>query len=299
MRAIAALARRSLVLGILLAGTLVPAALLAQSAMTVTGHVSANGRPVQGASVRVQALGITATTDIDGRYTFIVPSTRVRGQTVTVTARHLRFESQSDTIVLAGGSITQDFTLQPSGQRAVPTRTTTSAPGSARASDAPQRGAEYRPTAGFQVDSSVLADLPGPIDLPSALAGRVPGLIVTTAATLGGSVPVLFRGPRSIVATNQPLWVVDGVPIDNSNLSTPAQRFGFGGFDFGSGVQDLNVGDVALVQVLPGSVGTFLYGGRASNGVIAVTTRTGAGLNGFVVAASQLVTMGPGLPNAA
>jgi hypothetical protein len=291
VRAIAALTRLSLTLKVALAGALVPAALFAQSAMTVTGHVSAGDRPLQGATIRVPDLGITATTDVDGRYTFIVPSSRVRGQKVTVVARHLRFEPQSADIVLAGGSLTQDFTLPPSGQRDVPTRTTTSGSVSPRASDGPQRVAEVRPIAGFQVDSSVLADLPGPIDLPSALAGRIPGLIVTTPATLGGSAPVLFRGQRSIVATNQPLWVVDGIPIDNSNVSTPAQRFGFGGFDYGGGVQDINLGDVALVQVLPGSVGSALYGGRASNGVIAVTTRSGAGLNGFVVAASQLVSV--------
>jgi TonB-dependent SusC/RagA subfamily outer membrane receptor len=140
------------------------------------------------------------------------------------------------------------------------------------------------------VDSGAIGELPGPVDLPSALAGRVVGLWVTTPATVGGSAPVVFRGPRSIVGTNQPLWVVDGVPIDDSNITTSAQRFGFGGFDYGSGAQDLNLGDVALVQMLSGAEGSALYGGRAANGVILVTTKKGEGLNGFVVAVSQLVS---------
>ncbi len=272
---------------------LLPSILSAQEAMTVTGHVSGNDRPLQGASIRVQALNITATTDIDGRYTFIVPSSRVRGQAVVVTARHLRFEPQSAEIRLTGGAVTQDFALQPAGQRtsptSVPTSTQPAKPGAASAGP-PARAAMVREIGGFQVDSGALGDLPGPMDLPSALAGRVAGFTVTTPATLGGSAPVLLRGQRSVVATNQPLWVVDGVPIDNSNITTPAQRFGFGGFDYGSAVQDINLGDIALVQVLPGASAATLYGGRAANGVIVVTTKGGDGLNGFVVSASQLVS---------
>src|SRR6266567_4360570 len=86
----------------------VPHFATAQEAVTVTGHVSANDRPVQGASVRIAQLNIGATTDADGRYSFIVPSSRVRGQTVTITARQLRFDAQSAEVMLTGGPLVQD-----------------------------------------------------------------------------------------------------------------------------------------------------------------------------------------------
>jgi TonB-dependent SusC/RagA subfamily outer membrane receptor len=84
--------------------------------------------------------------------------------------------------------------------------------------------------------------------------------------------------------------VVDGTPIDNSTFTTLAQRFGFGGFDYGTAVQDLNLGDIANVQVLAGPEAAMLYGGRAANGVVLVNTRSGRGLNALHVSASQQVT---------
>jgi hypothetical protein len=66
---------------------LLPLVLGAQEAVTVSGHVSANNHPIQGATVRIQELNLGGSTDAEGRYSFIVPSSRVLGQTVTLTAR--------------------------------------------------------------------------------------------------------------------------------------------------------------------------------------------------------------------
>jgi hypothetical protein len=178
---------------------LLPAALAAQEAVTVSGHVSANNHPIQGATVRIQELNLGGSTDADGRYSFIVPSSRVRGQTVTLTARYVRYSPESVQITLVGGSLSQDFTLVPPGERrsqavsqpqgSSPTRAAASTSGSA----APVVVAVARPT----VDSTAFDEIAGPVDLVGALAGRVVGLHVTSATTLGGSEPVALRGYRS------------------------------------------------------------------------------------------------------
>jgi hypothetical protein len=266
-------ARVALFLGLL------PAVAAAQEAVTVSGHVSAGGRPVQGATVRIQELNIGSTTDVEGRYSFIVPSSRVRGQTVTITARYVRFSPTSFSIVLVGGSLVKDFELLPIGEGRA-------ANVSEAAPSNPIVVVAREPT----LDSTVFDEVAGPIDLPAALAGRVVGLNVTTNATLGGSVPIVLRGYRSALGSNQPLFVIDGIPVENSAFLTPRQQFGSGGFDYGSAVQDLNPADVAFVRVLRGVEAAALFGGRAANGVILVSTKSGRALTGFEVSAAQQVS---------
>jgi len=269
-----------------------PIALGAQSAVTVSGHVSADNHPIQGATVRIQELNLGGSTDAEGRYSFIVPSARVRGQTVTLTARYVRYSPTSVQITLVGGALSQDFTLVPPGERlpqsASPAPGVPVAPAASqgRPTANPVTMAVVQPT----VDSTAFDEIAGPVDLPGALAGRVVGLHVTTASTLGGSEPVVLRGFRSILGTNQPLFVVDGIPVENSSIVTPAQPFGLGGFDYGSAIQDLNPADVTSVRVLRGPEAAAAYGGRGANGVIEVSTKDGRGIIGFEVSASQQVT---------
>jgi TonB-dependent SusC/RagA subfamily outer membrane receptor len=246
--------------------------------------------PLEGASVRIISLDVGGVTDRDGRYSFIVPSSRVRGQRVTMTARHVRFTTQTAEVTLTGGSLVRDFNLPPvgAGQSANPVNQR-ELPATAPASSA--RAPIVVSAVPSLVDSTAFADAAGPVDLQSVLAGRIAGVVVTSAAAIGGSSPVVIRGQRSFFANSQPLYVVDGSPIDNSTITTLAQRFGFGGFDFGSAAQDVNLGDIATVQVLSGPAAALLYGGRAANGVVLITTKTGRGLNGIDVSASQQFTI--------
>lgn len=128
------------------------------------------------------------------------------------------------------------------------------------------------------------------MDVVSGLAGRIAGVIVTTPSTMGGSAPIVVRGYRSIVNAVQPLFVVDGVPVENSMFVTPGQAFGSGGFDYGTPVQGLNPADIASVTVLRGAEAALLYGGRAANGVFLVTTKNGRGLSGLEISAAQQFT---------
>ena len=281
----------------------------AQEAVTVTGHVSAESMPVRGATVRIEALALGATTSGEGRYSFIIPSSRVRGQTVSLTASYPRFRPKSVELTLVGGSVVQDFDLsavnpatpprveQPRvtdtspGTRSAPSTSRPSAgPGATRAGNPSVIALDTRariPAYAPMVDSTAFMELAGPVDLPTALAGRFAGLDVLTTSTLGGSSAMLVRGPRSIAGLTQPLIVVNGLVLENSNLTNATQLAGRGGFDYGSAVNDLNVDDIAFVELLRGPLAAMRFGGRSANGVLLVTTRSARGLNGLEVSASQ------------
>jgi len=107
------------------------------------------------------------------------------------------------------------------------------------------------------------------------LSGKVSGLELRQANTLGGSTNVVIRGFKSLLGSNQALIVVDGVPFDNSNINTANQRTGRGGYDYGNAGADFNPDDVESITVLKGAAATALYGSRAGNGVILVTTKKG------------------------
>ncbi|MCR8559635.1 SusC/RagA family TonB-linked outer membrane protein [Mucilaginibacter sp. BJC16-A38] len=122
----------------------------------------------------------------------------------------------------------------------------------------------------------------------SELSGKIAGAQIKQANDIGGSTNIVLRGPKSLSGSNQPLFVVDGVPIDNSSdlelggtsNVTQNQRNGKGGYDYGSPGADVNPDDIANVTVLKGAASTALYGSRAANGAIIITTKKGSkGLN--------------------
>jgi TonB-linked SusC/RagA family outer membrane protein len=108
------------------------------------------------------------------------------------------------------------------------------------------------------------------------LSGRVAGVQVTSASgNMGGSSRVIIRGINSISGNNQPLYVVDGTIIDNSDFNTVNTARGAGGYDYGNMAQDINPDDIASISVLKGANAAALYGSRAANGVILITTKKG------------------------
>ncbi|MES2730144.1 MAG: SusC/RagA family TonB-linked outer membrane protein [Bacteroidota bacterium] len=124
----------------------------------------------------------------------------------------------------------------------------------------------------------------------NALSGKVAGLQITRNNTMGGSTNVVIRGAKSLTGNNQALFIVDGVPIDNANNNSTDQSTGRGGYDYGNAAADINPDDIASVNVLKGAAATALYGSRASNGVILITTKKGG--KGLGVTVNTGVTMG-------
>ncbi|AXY77984.1 SusC/RagA family TonB-linked outer membrane protein [Paraflavitalea soli] len=111
----------------------------------------------------------------------------------------------------------------------------------------------------------------------NTLAGRVPGLIISnTAGGPGSAAKVLIRGNTDITGNNQPLYVVDGVPMDNSNYGASSNDKYASGFDLGDAISAIDPNDIETISVLKGPAASALYGGRAGHGVIMITTRKGS-----------------------
>ena len=109
------------------------------------------------------------------------------------------------------------------------------------------------------------------INLANALAGKISGVQVSKPATgPAGSSRVIIRGISSLGEDSQPLYVVDGIPIDNTTLGTAGM---WGGSDGGDGISSMNADDIETISVLKGPSAAALYGSRAKNGVVLITTK--------------------------
>jgi TonB-linked SusC/RagA family outer membrane protein len=119
----------------------------------------------------------------------------------------------------------------------------------------------------------------------NALSGRVAGVQINQTSGPGSSVSVIIRGATSLSSDNQPLFVIDGVPVANS-LNNLRQMGDRNNVDYGNAISDINPDDIESVSVLKGPSAAALYGSRAGNGVILITTKSGKKGKGFGVAFS-------------
>ena len=111
------------------------------------------------------------------------------------------------------------------------------------------------------------------INIGNALTGKIAGVSVSGNATgVGGSSRIVIRGNASLTGNNQPLYVIDGIPFDNTNLGSAGT---WGGKDLGDGLSNISPDDIADIQVLKGAAASALYGYRGGNGAILITTKGG------------------------
>ncbi|MDI1304147.1 MAG: TonB-dependent receptor plug domain-containing protein, partial [bacterium] len=133
------------------------------------------------------------------------------------------------------------------------------------------------------------------VNLGNALQGRVAGVNVSAPASgPSGSSRVIIRGATSASGSNQPLYVVDGIPIDNAQQGNAGK---YGGVDKGDGMSSFNPDDIASISVLKGSAASALYGYRGSNGVILITTKKGKSGTGIGVDFSTSITASTAINN--
>lgn len=130
------------------------------------------------------------------------------------------------------------------------------------------------------------------VNLGDALQGRVAGVNVSNIGSgVAGSSRVIIRGNSSLSGNNQPLYVVDGIPMDNSQLGNAGE---WGGSDWGDGLTSINPDDIENISVLKGATAAALWGSRASNGVVMITTKSGqaaAGRDGVGVEFNSSLTL--------
>ncbi|WP_298264359.1 SusC/RagA family TonB-linked outer membrane protein [uncultured Lutibacter sp.] len=124
----------------------------------------------------------------------------------------------------------------------------------------------------------------------NSLSGKIAGIDVKSSGTMGGSTNVVIRGYSSLYGSNQALFVIDGVPISNLNNNSSDQTTGRAGYDYGNAAQDVNPDDIESINILKGGAATALYGSRAANGVVVITTKKGATQKGIGVTINSSVT---------
>lgn len=130
----------------------------------------------------------------------------------------------------------------------------------------------------------------------NALQGRVAGVNITQGGSgPSGATRVIIRGNSSLTGNNQPLYVIDGVVIDNSVLGSAGA---WGGRDYGDGISNINPNEIESISVLKGPNAASLYGQRGANGVIIVTTKSGKGVGKMQVTLNTGVTVGNALEDA-
>lgn len=256
---------------------LLPALAVAQGT-TVTGRVTSDaGAPLQGAAVSIPTLSITATTNAEGRYTLTVPAANV-GRTVAVTARRIGHAPASAQVTLTASAATQDFRLPVTAAQLEGVVVT--ALGIER--EKRSIGTSVQNVSGTDLSTA------RETNIVNALSGKVAGVAITNAGSQGGSSRLVIRGANSIAGNNQPLFIVDGIPVSNQTVGAPG---GYGGVDYGNAVQDLNPTDIENISVLMGPNAAALYGSRAANGAVVITTKKGKGVpRGFGVSVNSYVS---------
>ena len=231
-------------------------------AQSISGTVSdENGVPLPGATVLVEGTQNGVSTDFDGNYSIDASS----GDTLVFS--FVGYSSQS---VVVGSSATVNVSLQPDNALSEVVVTALGVKRNVKA-------VGYSIT---QVGGEELSDNKT-TNAINALQGKVAGVMVTGSAMgAKGSSRVVIRGTSSLTGNNQPLYVVDGITINNSNLGSAGV---WGGTDFGDGISSINPDEIESVSVLKGGAAAALYGSRASNGVIIINTKSGAGTEGIGV----------------
>ncbi|RUT71249.1 SusC/RagA family TonB-linked outer membrane protein [Flavobacterium cupreum] len=231
----------------------------------ITGIVAdAENKGIVAASIEVQGKPFSAITDAEGRFKMNVPEGKV---TLNVTS--IGFVSKS--VVLQATESRVSVVLTENAQELKDVVVTSFGV------------KKQRKSLGYAVGELKGDDLTKnkEINLGNALQGRIAGVNVSAPVTgPSGSSRVVIRGATSASGLNQPLYVVDGIPIDNTQQGNAGM---YGGADKGDGMSSFNPDDIASMSVLKGSAASALYGYRGSNGVILITTKKGKNGTGIGV----------------
>ena len=240
---------------------------IASAQSTIQGTVTdINGNVLAGANVLIDGTSVGAAAAADGSYRIDIGPGTIGGQTVALIASYIGHSSQTVNVdVPTSGSVTQNFSL---------------------AVDAIGLKAISVTALGFETDrdkqgstsvSITPADMTrsGEALIMNSLAAKASNVIVNAVSGDPGSgSSIRIRGNNTISGTSQPLIIVDGMPINNSQIYGNSSRFG--GVTQQSRMNDINSNDIKSVEILKGASAAALWGSRAANGVIVIQTKDGA-----------------------
>ena len=248
-----------------------PCRAAAQDPTSLTGLVSDEaGQRLGSAVVVIEGMNLGTLANERGRYLMIVPASRVRPGPVQVTASLIGRTSQTRAVTLQPGTMTLDFSLGADPLNLEEIVVT----GSGLATRRARLGVSINSVRAEEIGRS------RETNFVAALAGKEPNVEVTSSAgDPGAGAYIRIRGANSLTGSNQPLLVVDGQPIDNSSRNIEDLESAGGGGTRGTVVSnraiDLNPNDIESVEILKGPAASAIYGSRAANGVVLITTRSG------------------------
>merc|ERR1712130_95459 len=222
---------------------------------TISGTVTDDtGLPLPGVNIIIKGTSTGTQSDFDGNYTIEAAV----GQTLVYS--YVGFETQE---IAVGASNRIDVTMQAGS---VLDEVVVTALGVSREKQSLGYSTQ-------QVEGEDISTVKGN-NFTNALSGKVSGLNIKRNNNFGGSTNVVIRGNTSLTGDNQALFVVDGVPISNRNTNTAGQTQASGNYyDYGNAAADVNPDDIESINVLKGAAASALYGSRAANGVIIITTK--------------------------
>lgn len=242
---------------------------LSSYAQQITGSVSDdNGIPLPGASVVIQGSSSGTTTDFDGNFSIETS----QGSTLVIS--YVGYESQQ--IVVGSSPINVQLTSDNALDEVVVT-----ALGLTRE----KKSLGYSVT---EVDGDEINSIKDN-NIASSLMGKVAGLNITNSGTIGSASRITLRGNNSVNGMNQALIVVDGIPINADGIES-GQNADYSSTVIGGGITDINAYDIESISVLKGPNASALYGSRAGNGVILITTKTGSETQGLGISLNTNLT---------
>jgi TonB-linked SusC/RagA family outer membrane protein len=243
----------------------------------VSGVVSDNtGLPLPGVSVLVKGTKTGTQTDFDGKFSIkAAPSQTLtfsyigmNSQEVKATSTTIKVKLVSAAIELEGAVVTTALGIK--------------------------REKKSLGYATQEIKGSDIVSGAGSGNFFNELSGKVAGVQIRRNNNFGGSTNIVSRGIKNLTGDNQMLVVIDGVPVNNSNInsSTGSQTTGSGPtYDYGNNAMDINPDDIETINVLKGAAASALYGYQAGNGVLMITTRKGKTKKGLgVTVSSEIVT---------
>tara|TARA_B110001454_G_scaffold29430_1_gene28785 strand:- start:3215 stop:6478 length:3264 start_codon:yes stop_codon:yes gene_type:complete len=241
------------------------------SQSTIDGTISdESGNPLSGANITVDGTSYGSASGVDGAYVINVPSGTIEGTTVVVTTSYIGYKNSSASVdVPVGGSVNQNFSLAVDaiGMKAV----SVTALGFTANRD--EQGSSSVAVSAVDMTRS------GESLMGNSLSAKASNVIVNAVAgDPGASTTIKIRGANTISGSFQPLIVVDGMPLNNSTIYGGGNNIS-GGTSAGtvqqSRLNDINANDIESVEVLKGASAAALWGSRAANGVVMITTKDG------------------------
>jgi len=245
-----------------------------RKAIDITGTVTdKRGQPLPGVSVRIKGNSGGATTDTNGKFSLNVPD----GKAILIIS-YIGYQTAE--IPVNGGTV---LSIQLSEEDNQLTEVVVTALGISR--EKKSLGYAAQEIKGDELDRA------RETNFSSGLAGKIAGVTVMNSPSgVGGSARVTIRGDKSLnINNNQPLYIIDGIPISNENYGSSGNSYQE--VDYGNGASLINPDDVESVNVLKGANAAALYGSRAANGVILITTKSGRHSRGVGISVNSGFTL--------